>query len=368
MRILIKVIIVILGVLVSVSCKDRNNEKDIFPVVEVDLFNPVEEVPVSSFIDTLISVRLELPKPLFFGVTADVLFADTNIYVHDSKQEIIFRFNSQGNFLNMIGKLGNGPGEFSSCSSCFLNGDTVFVSDLDTRRIFSYTQEGNFINVISFPFSFVYEDIVYLPNGEFLCHRLAPAKNNRGIWIMNKKGEKSEVVYANEDVYPYIHSSWNTLSMLGGGLIGIYEPPTGNYYSFNTKDHSLKKVIQLRANAKMLGDFKGIDSTIGLKEEYSNCSIILNTDNYIFSLWVLPGYTSGVFSLYSKEAKKMTIFKKPLVDFPGYFSLGTMKSSNLPNTLVTILTDEYQFDDCPKQYKNLEFNERVMIVNKWVFK
>lgn len=64
----------------------------------------------------------------------------------------------------------------------------------------------------------------------------------------------------------------------------------------------------------------------------------------------------------------MTIFKKPLVDFPGYFFLGTMKSSNLPNTLVTILTDEYQFDDCPKQYKNLEFNERVMIVNKWVFK
>ena len=64
MRILIKVVIVILGVLVSVSCKDRNNEKDIFPVVEVDLINPVEEVPVSSFIDTLISVRLELPKYL----------------------------------------------------------------------------------------------------------------------------------------------------------------------------------------------------------------------------------------------------------------------------------------------------------------
>ena len=73
--------------------------------------------------------------------------------------------------------------------------------------------------------------------------------------------------------------------------------PYLKYYSFNTKDHLLKKVIQLRANAKMLGDFKGIDSTIGLKEEYSNCSIILNTDKYMFSLWVLPGYTSGVFSL-----------------------------------------------------------------------
>ena len=368
MKILIKIVIVILSVLVFVSCKDRNNKKDIFPIVEVDLFNPVEEVPVSSFIDTLISVRLELPSPLFFGVTSDILFADTNIYVIDKKQKKIFRFNNQGNFLNTIGKLGNGPGEFSSCSSCFLNGDTVFVSDLDTRRIFSYTQEGNFINTISFPFSFVYEDIVYLSNGRFLCHRIAPAKNNRGIWIMNEKGEKLEILYANKDVYPYIHSSWNTLSMLGEGLIGIYESPTGTYYSFDIKKHSLKKTIQLRANAKMLGDFKGIDREMDVNEGYADSSITLNTDNYIFSLWSLPGYTSAAFSLYSKKAQKMTVFKKPFIDFPGYSSLGTMISSNLPNTLVTTFTDEYQFNDCPKQYKNMDFNEQVMIVNKWVFK
>lgn len=367
MRIQFKMVLIILGVLVSISCKDKTNKKDIVPVVEVDLFNPVEEVPVSSFIDTLISVRLELPNPLVFGVTSDVLFADTNIYVLDKKQKKIFRFNSQGKFLNTVGKFGNGPGEFSSCSSCFLNKDTVFVSDLETRRIFSYTQEGKFINVISFPFSYVYEDIVYLPSGQFLCHRLAPAKNNRGVWIMNEKGEKSEILYENDATYPYIHSNWNTLSILGDGLIGIYEPPTGTYYSLNTKDHSLKKVMRQRANAKMLGDFKDI-YIVDVKEDYANCSITLNANNYIFSLWALPGNTSGAFTLYSKTTKKMEVFKKPLIDFPGYFSLGTMMSSNLPNTLVTILTDEYQFDDCPEQYKDMVFNERVIIVNKWVFK
>ena len=368
MRILIKIVIVILSVLISVSCKDRNNEKDTFPIVEVDLFNPIEEVPVSSFIDTLISVRLELPSPLFFGITSDILFSDTNIYVIDKKQKKIFRFNSQGNFLNTIGKLGNGPGEFSSCSSCFLNGDTVFVSDIKTRRILSYMPEGDFVNVISFPFSFVYDDIAYVSNGKFLCHRMEFAENNRGIWIMNKKGEKSEILYANDDTYPFIYSNWNTLSMLGGGLIGVYEPPTGTYYSFSIKDHSLKKVIQLRANAKMLGDFKGVNRAMDVKDDYTNSSITLNADNYIFSLWVLPGYTSAVFSLYSKETQKMTVFKKPFIDFPGYSSLGTMISSNLPNTLVTTLTDEYQFNDCPKQYKNMDFNEQVMIVNRWVFK
>lgn len=296
------------------------------------------------------------------------MFADSNIYVVDEKQTKIFRFNSQGKFLNTIGKLGNGLGEISSCSSCFLNGDTVFVSDLKTRRILSYTQEGNFINIISFPFSYVYEDIVYLSNGNFLCHRIAPAKNNRGIWIMNGKGEKSEILYANKEVYPYIHSNWNTLSILGEGKIGIYESPTGTYYSFDINNHSLEKVIQLRANAKMLGDFIGIDREFNVNEDYANSSITLSADNYVFSLWVLPGYTSCVFSLYTKDTQKVTVFKKPMIDFHGYFSLGTMISSNLPNTLVTILTDEYQFDDCPMQYKDMKFNEQVMIVNKWVFK
>ena len=367
MRILIKVVIVILGVLVSVSCKDRNNEKDIFPVVEVDLFNPVEEVPVSSFIDTLISVRLELPKPLFFGVTSQVLFSDTNVYVVDRKQEKIFRFNNSGRFLNTVGNMGNGPGEFISIKSCFLGGDTIFVSDLGTRRILSYTSEGNFINVIPFSFSLVYDNIAYLPSGGFLCHRIETSKNNRGIWIMNEKGEKAEVLYANEEIYPYCNSDWNTLSVMEDGSIGIYEPPTGSYYSFDVHKHTLDKVFQQRSTMKMLGDFKGIDQIFNVKEEYDYSIVTLNASNYIFSLWALSNHT-GVFSLYLKKTKEISVFKKPLIDFPGYISLGTPMSSNLPNTLVTIFTDEYQFDDCPMQYKNMDFNEQVMIVNKWVFK
>lgn len=279
MKYIVKFVLIMLVIIASVSCNERSNMEDATPVVEVDLFNSIEELPVSSFIDTLVSIRLELPSPLFFGVTSEVLFADSNIYVVDEKQTKIFRFNSQGKFLNTIGKLGNGPGEISSCSSCFLNGDTVFVSDLKTRRILSYTQEGNFINMISFPFSYVYDDIVYLPGGSFLCHRMEHAKNNRGIWIMNEKGEKSEVLYANDDTYPFVYSNWNTLSKLGDDKIVIYESPTGTYYSFDINDHSLKKEIRLRANAKMLGDFIGINREMDVKEDYAICFITLNTNN-----------------------------------------------------------------------------------------
>lgn len=115
MKYIVKFVLIMLVIIASVSCNDRSNMEDATPVVEVDLFNSIEELPMSSFIDTLISVRLELSSPLFFGVTSEILFTDTNIYVVDEKQTKIFRFNSQGKFLNTIGKLGNGPGEFSFC-------------------------------------------------------------------------------------------------------------------------------------------------------------------------------------------------------------------------------------------------------------
>lgn len=113
MKYIVEFVLIMLVIIASVSCNDRSNMEDATPVVEVDLFNSIEELPMSSFIDTLISVRLELSSPLFFGVTSEILFTDTNIYVVDEKQTKIFRFNSQGKFLNTIGKLGNGPGEFS---------------------------------------------------------------------------------------------------------------------------------------------------------------------------------------------------------------------------------------------------------------
>lgn len=351
--------------LIVVSCTDKC--KNDAHVIEIDFGSPVESVSLLSFIDTLISVRLELPEPLFFGVTSEVLFADTNIYVVDRKQSKIFRFNKDGQFLNTIGNKGDAPGEFVSIKSCFLGRDTLFINDLGARRIFSYTPNGKFISVVPFSFSLVYDNIMYLSDGKFLCHRIGPSKNNRGIWIMNEKGEKTEVLFANKDVYPYCNSDWGTLTMIDDGLIGIYEPPTGTYYTFDINKHILKKIYRQKSTAKMLGDFKGVDQILDVKEDYDYCIITLNANNYIFSLWALANHT-GLFSLYSKKTQKITVFKKPLIDFLGHSSLGTPMSSNLPNTLVTILTDEYLFDACPEQYKTMKFNEQVMIVNKWVFK
>lgn len=65
MEYIVKFVLIMLVIIASVSCNDRSNMEDSTPVVEVDLFNSIEELPMSSFIDTLVSVRLELPSPLF---------------------------------------------------------------------------------------------------------------------------------------------------------------------------------------------------------------------------------------------------------------------------------------------------------------
>lgn len=50
MKYIVKFVLIVLVIIASVSCNDRSNMEDATPVVEVDLFNSIEELPVSSFL------------------------------------------------------------------------------------------------------------------------------------------------------------------------------------------------------------------------------------------------------------------------------------------------------------------------------
>ena len=55
------------------------------------------------------------------------------------------RFSNQGKFLNKIGNIGRGPGEYQDNSDVALIDDTVFVISNFTNRIFAYSLSGSFI-------------------------------------------------------------------------------------------------------------------------------------------------------------------------------------------------------------------------------
>ena len=83
----------------------------------------------------------------FYRVTEIALDTQENIYVLDSGNHRIQKFDGNGNYLQTIGKKGQGPGEFWEPGEFFLDDqDNIYV--LDSRKIKVFNSEGNFVKNI----------------------------------------------------------------------------------------------------------------------------------------------------------------------------------------------------------------------------
>ena len=76
---------------------------------------------------------------------------DGNIYVCDAISSSIKKFDSKGNFVKSIGRLGKGPGEFEFPTSFVVLDDTLYLGDHFAKRMIKYDCDGNFIENIFVP-------------------------------------------------------------------------------------------------------------------------------------------------------------------------------------------------------------------------
>ncbi len=84
---------------------------------------------------------------IFYEARRMAVDGDGNMYVLDSGNNRIQKFDGDGNFLQTIGKEGQGPGEFEDPSALFLAGDGTFYVT-DGMRMQRFKQDGTFLSNI----------------------------------------------------------------------------------------------------------------------------------------------------------------------------------------------------------------------------
>ena len=121
------------------SCR-KQVDKGFEMTVDLSISNPY--LPMSVLVDTIESVRLQLPSPYFWGMVDNVISKDSCYYISDRKQEMAFRFSKNGTFLNAIGQRGEGPGEYREMDSFLVGKDCVYDCDMSKRTNYSYGFDG----------------------------------------------------------------------------------------------------------------------------------------------------------------------------------------------------------------------------------
>lgn len=112
-----------------------------------------------------------LPEDVFFLGYGDIVVDDGgNVYVMDSKAKNIKKFDATGKFLKLIGREGQGPGEFSRPTGLVCSEDKLIAWDMRAFRFSLFTLDGKPIKSVSH--SFIEkgnpQKLKALPSGEFV--------------------------------------------------------------------------------------------------------------------------------------------------------------------------------------------------------
>ena len=133
-----------------VSCSDSAKTEHEIPVYSINVKQTPNADEVNQFFGQA-QIRLqplETRDSMYFnGEEAVVHVADGQLFIHDVAQDIIFRFDKNGKFINRIARNGQGPEEYTFLSGITIANQTIY--GLNRNKIQCYDYEGNYLKTIS---------------------------------------------------------------------------------------------------------------------------------------------------------------------------------------------------------------------------
>ena len=172
--------LLLIGVFVLLGCSSNKKQEPIsksgIPVI--NLSEDVSTVPsllLSEAAEKLEIVLLEMTDQSMLGEIRRIQVTDHNIWIDHGREFYIYRFSRSGKFLNKIGSIGQGPGEYTTYSTFLVDEDKKEVYIIaNTNGVLAYDFEGNFkrkivdVQIILQLFSSVYDQYI-LNNQKFFA-------------------------------------------------------------------------------------------------------------------------------------------------------------------------------------------------------
>jgi len=180
---------------------------------------------------------------LFHQPTYVIADQDENIYVLDSGNYRIQKFDKNGNYLLTIGRKGQGPGEILRSFEIKLDSqNNILIFDIDNNRISKFDTRGNFLDSFSLQFTPYHgvldsEDNIYIYSrykGK-LIHKFSP----QGQHLLSFMDEiKSKI----KRIEPHINGSGDIGITPDNEIFLVLTYPYTIYF-FNNQGKPLKKII-----------------------------------------------------------------------------------------------------------------------------
>ena len=142
--------ILLLLIITLLGCSSNKKQEPISRsgVPVINLSEDVSTVPsllLSEAAEKLEIVPLEMTDESVLSDITEMQVTDHNIWIDHGREFYIYRFSRTGKFLNKIGSIGQGPGEYTTYSTFLVDEDKKEVYIIaNTNGVLAYDFEGNF--------------------------------------------------------------------------------------------------------------------------------------------------------------------------------------------------------------------------------
>lgn len=247
---IMRIILLCFGLLLM-ACGSRNSQSNNLLSIDgegcanIDVVIPPQKINVfADLIEEVKFIPIETDTINHIGYIDKIAVYNSDYYVLDQKKSRkLWRIDKEGKFLNTIGRLGRGAGEYLEPTDFIVNSSGVILLDHYSRSLLFYDYDGNFKNKIEL------QHIIYEITGmqdESLI--FAIAGDNRQdkdavdseFLIINTKGELISHGIKNKDKLNY---SAGYQSFLFGDKVVYFRPMHNTVYSIDPKSIQRRYMI-----------------------------------------------------------------------------------------------------------------------------
>jgi hypothetical protein len=159
MKHLTSTIISIFVLIIPLGCNKSKNAQTVegdYPIIYAGDIKPDNNslLHLSEFVERIDIIPLEFDDSCILGEIRKIVIHDDNIFIIERRRPTtatVYRFDMQGNFINTIGKYGQGPSDILELHDFSINEEEnkIYLLDSGKKAILCYSFDGKFIEKIN---------------------------------------------------------------------------------------------------------------------------------------------------------------------------------------------------------------------------
>ena len=242
-----KTYLVVLCCLLIMSCNDGSvyvekiNGNEMLVCKANMLSSEVKDLPLSELVESVEVIRLETNDNCLIKDIRKVFVTDNYISLIENDQRPCKLFDRKGNFITEIGKVGQGPHEYTSLSYLFIdekNSRIYIMRGIMANELLCYDLEGNPHGIIPLYYKSLDKASFYIKDDIITVFSMPFTNREVFAFQQNLKGELIKSIPATEEMFAYGYDG-ELYTSYSKGAYSLHYTSLDTVFHYDTKLNEL---------------------------------------------------------------------------------------------------------------------------------